>query len=450
MRIMIVGAGLVGQYLCSKFSSEGQEVILIDRDQEKLARIEKELNILTVHGSGASARTLAEAGIAKTDLFIAVTDSDEVNLVACFMSRQYTVKTRIARVRNEDFLTPGQSPNEEALGVDLLISPDWAMAEEILKLTQVSAAFDTVEFAQGQVLLLGYVVQENHPFIGRSLYDLGQQHGTRLYVMTAIIRAGQTIIPRGEDRIQAGDKIYLMVLKKDIARLERLFGFSSRLPSRVFIIGGGDIGYLVARQLEELDIDIKIVEEDRERCDFLSENLAHSLVLNFDGLDAHDLLEEGIDLADLVVAVTGSDTTNILSSLLAKHHGTKRCITKITRHDFIPMLGKLGIDVALSPRRVAADMILRYVRRGSIVSVATILDSDAEVMEVTVPERSDFADKPLKDCHCPRNSVIGAIVRGDQVSIPSGESVIRPGDNLVIFFTQEAARDVEDFFAPEE
>ncbi|HEB49833.1 MAG TPA: Trk system potassium transporter TrkA, partial [Desulfobulbus sp.] len=344
MRIMIVGAGLVGQYLCSKFSSEGQDVILIDRDKDKLLRIEKEMNILTVHGSGASARILAEAGIAKTDLFIAVTDSDEVNLVACIMSRQYDVGIRIARVRNEDFLTPGMSLNEEALGIDLLISPDWAMADEIMKLIHVSEAFDTAEFAKGKVILLGYVVQANNPHVGKSLFELGKEHGTHHYVMTAIIRDGETIIPRGEDTIRAGDKIYLMVLREEMARVEQMFNFASRLPGKVFIIGGGDIGYLVARRLEELDIEIKIVEEDVERCRFLSENLAHTIVLNFDGLDAHDLLEEGIDLADLVIAVTGSDTTNILSSLLAKHHGTRRCITKITRHDFVPMLGKLGID----------------------------------------------------------------------------------------------------------
>ncbi len=448
MRIMIVGAGLVGQYLCSKFSSEGQDVILIDRDKDKLLRIEKEMNILTVHGSGASARILAEAGIAKTDLFIAVTDSDEVNLVACIMSRQYDVGIRIARVRNEDFLTPGMSLNEEALGIDLLISPDWAMADEIMKLIHVSEAFDTAEFAKGKVILLGYVVQANNPHVGKSLFELGKEHGTHHYVMTAIIRDGETIIPRGEDTIRAGDKIYLMVLREEMARVEQMFNFASRLPGKVFIIGGGDIGYLVARRLEELDIEIKIVEEDVERCRFLSENLAHTIVLNFDGLDAHDLLEEGIDLADLVIAVTGSDTTNILSSLLAKHHGTRRCITKITRHDFVPMLGKLGIDVALSPRQVAADMILRYVRRGSIVSVATILDSDAEVMEVTVPEHKKFDNVMIRDCSFPRGSVVGAIVRRDSVFIPTGESVIRPGDNLVIFFTRDAARDVEKFFAP--
>jgi trk system potassium uptake protein TrkA len=448
MQIMIVGAGLVGQHLCEKFSSEGRDVILIDSDQEKLQRIERELNIMTVHGSGASARTLAEAGIAKTDLFIAVTDSDEVNLVACMMSRQYDVGTRIARVRNEDFLTPGVSPNEEALGIDLLISPDWAMAEEIIKLLHASEAFDTAEFAKGEILLLGYKVQENNPFAGMSLFELRQSHGTHKYVMVAIIRDDETIIPRGNDIVRAGDKIYLMIRKHDMTKVEQLFNFASKMPTKVFIIGGGEIGYLVARQLEELDIEIKLVEKNKKRCEFLSENLAQAIVLNFDGLEAHDLLEEGIDLADLVITVTGSDSVNILSSLLAKHHGTKRCITKMNRHDFVPMMEKLGIDVALSPRQVAADMILRYVRRGSIISIATILATDAEVMEVTAPVHENFDNIQLKDLNCPRDSLVGAIVRDQWVFIPSGETIIQPGDNLVIFFTKDAAKDVEKFFAP--
>lgn len=445
---MIVGAGLVGQYLCEKFSKEGQEVILIDTNKEKLQRIERELNILTVHGSGASSRILAEAGIAKTDLFIAVTDSDEVNLVSCIMSRQYKIGTRIARVRNEEFLTPGLTQNEEALGIDLIISPDWAMVEVIMHLTRASEAFYTAEFADGQILLLGYQVRENNPFIGLSLFELKQQHTTRQFVITAIIRDGRTIIPHGESTIQTGDKIYLMVPQNEMAEIEQIFNVASQLPNKVFIIGGSDIGYMVARQLEELNVNVKIVEADKERCDFLSENLGHTIVLNFDGLEAHDLLEEGIEFADLVIAVTGSDTTNILSSLLAKHHGAKRCITKITHHDFVPMLGKLGIDVALSPRQVAADMILRYVRRGSVISIATILDTDAEVMEVTVPEHKTFDQVPLKDLACPPGLIIGAVVRDNKVFVPWGGSIIRPGDNLVTFFRQEAAKEVEKFFSP--
>ncbi|OGQ95248.1 MAG: Trk system potassium transport protein TrkA [Deltaproteobacteria bacterium RIFOXYD12_FULL_57_12] len=447
MRIMIVGAGQVGYHLSKKFSMEGQEVVLVDRDESKLRRLERELNIMTVHGSGASARTLEEAGIDKSDLFIAVTDSDEVNLVACILSRQYQVKKRIARVRSDDFLSPGSPLNEQALGVDLLISPDRAMTDEIIQLSNVSEAFDVVEFADGHVLLLGYVVQPNNPCAGLSLKQLKKLRGSYRFLVVAIIRQGTPIIPRGDDRIEVHDKIYLMVRREDIPAVEELFNLSSRKPDLVFIIGGGNIGYMVARRLEEKGIDVRLVEEDPDHCEILAKQLEHTLVLNFDGLESNVLLEEGIDRADLVISVTDSDTTNILSSLLAKHHGAKKCITKITRPDFIPLLGKLGIDVALSPRQVAADMILRFVRRGAIVSVATLLASDAEVIELKVPDHQRFRDAPLKALAFPHGAIVGAIVRDSQVFIPSGETTLQPGDNLIIFFTKDAIHHVESFFA---
>jgi len=443
---MIIGAGQVGRHLSRKFSAEGQDVVLIDRNESRLRRLERELNILAVHGSGASIRILEDAGIDKTDLFIAVTDSDEVNLVACLLSKKYNVKKRVARVRNEDFLSADAPLNEKALGIDMLISPDRAMTDEIMQLITVSEAFDTAEFADGQVVLLGYAIHENNPCAGLSLQKLKQIKGSYRYVVAAIIRDDTTIIPGGDDRIEVGDKVYIMVRKQDIAEVENMFNLASKLPELVFIIGGGTIGFYVAKRLEALGINVRLVEEDADHCDYLTENLENTLVLNFDGLEAHVLLEEGIEKADLIITVTDSDASNILSSLLAKHHGAKKCITKINRHDFIPLLGKLGIDVALSPREVAADMILRYVRRGAIVSVTTILGSDAEVIELKVPDRPKFKDVPLKSLFFPKGAVVGAIVRDKQVYIPSGETTLQPDDNLIIFFTKEAIQHVEAFF----
>jgi len=445
---MIVGAGQVGYHLSEKLSVEGQEVVLVDRDEKKLRRLEKELNILPVIGSGASARILEEAGIDKTDLFIAVTDSDEVNLVACIISQQYNVKTRIARVRNEDFYAHGIPLSEKALGIDLLISPDLAMAEEIIQLSTMSEAFERAEFANGQVEVLGYVVTEENPCVGSCLYNLREIQGLYDFVVVAIIRDGRTIIPRGDDRIQPGDKIYLVMRKADMTAIEPLlFNTSSKAPKQVFIIGGGTIGYLVARQMEQKKINVRLVEQDARRCELLSEQLTNTVVLNCDGLEAQDLLDEGIDRADLVISVTNSDTTNILSSLLAKHHGAKKCITHITSPGFIPLLGKLGIDMALSPRLVAANMILRFVRGGGkIVSVATLLGSDAEVIELKVPDHEKFRNIPLKSLNFPMGAILGAIVRNGQVIIPSGETTLKPEDSVIIFFTKEAMLAVESFF----
>jgi len=443
---MIVGSGAVGCHLSQKFSIEGHDVVLVDTDQKKLHRLERELNILPIWGSGVSTKALEEGGIEDTDLFIAVTDSDEVNLVACIISKKYQVKKRIARVRNEEFYAHDNALSEETLGIDLLISPDQALSDEIIRLSTLSDAFEAAEFADGKVVLLGYTIQDDNPTIGRSLLELKGGLG----VVVAIIREEKTIIPRGDDRIAAGDRLYFVVRKKDIGAIEKKIHFTSRPPQNVFIIGGGAIGYRVARRMEAKNISVKIVEEDANRCGYLAENLERAVVLNFDGLEAHDLLDEGIDQADLVISVTDSDTSNILSSLLAKHHGAQKCITRISRPDFIPLLGKLGIDVALSPRLVAANMILGYVRSGdTVVAASTLLGSDAEVMEIKVPDLEKFHKIALKDLNFPKQTIIGAVVRPrkNRVIVPSGTTRIKSGDRLVIFASSEATQSVETFFA---
>lgn len=449
MRIMIVGAGEVGRHLCEKLSVEGQEVVLVDEDESKLRRLERDLNILPVHGSGASMRVLEEGGIDRTELFIAVTDSDEVNLISCILSKQYDVQSRIARVRNEDFYSQSGQGTEKALDIDLVISPDLAMADEILRLSALSDAFDVAEFADGQVDLLGYEVYKGNPSVGKSLQQIQAMQPQNNFVIAAIIRDHHTIIPRGNDVIEAGDKIYLVARKKDIMDVEAVFQFTSHMPKDVFIIGGGIIGYTVAKALEKKKINVRLIERSPAICDRLTGQLDKTVVLNFDGLEAHDLLEEGIDQAGLVIAVTNSDTTNILASLLAKHHGAQKCITKISKPDFIPMLGKLGIDVGLSPRLVAADMILRFVRGGGkILSVATLLGADAEVVEILLTEdKEDVTGIPLMSLSFPRDAVLGAIVRKKKVIIPSGQTKLKLGDTLVIFFAKNAMAQVEAFFS---
>ncbi len=447
MRIVIIGAGAVGYHLSSKFSEEGHDVVLVDREAETLSRLERELNVLPVCGSGASTRVLEEAGIEHTDLLLAVTDSDEVNLVACIISKNYNVKTRIARVRNEDFYSQNTSLHEKTLGIDLLISPDRAIGDEILRLSTLSGAFESAEFADGEVMLLGYTIQDDNPNIGKSLVELKGILG----VIVAIIRDETTIIPRGQDVIEAHDRVYFVTRKSDLESSDGQIQLLAREPERVFIIGGGSIGFLVARQMEKKRVNVCLVEQNTQRCQFLAENLQNTRVLNLDGLDAHELLDEGIDQADLVISVADSDETNMLSSLLAKHHGAKKCITRISRPDFIPLLAKLGIDVALSPRQVAANMILRFVRTGgTIVSAASLLGSDAEVVELTVPDIDKFQKVTLQSIKFPKGSVLGAVVRKKKhkVLIPTGTTRLRPGDNLVIFATREAVQDVTEFFAP--
>jgi len=443
MRIVVIGAGEVGRHLCQQLSMEDHEVILIDRNADHLRRVERDLNILAIEGNGASYRILGKAGLSKADLFIAVTDIDEVNLIACIIAKEYGVRRRVARVKSEEYLSEGSPLKEQSLGIDLLINPDQVMAQEILRISAVSEAFEVVDFAHGEVVLVGYQLKEDNPVCGASLAELKDLKGLYDFVIVAIVRDGETLIPRGSDVVQQGDRIYLVVRRNDTGAVEELLNLKSIAPQKVFIIGGGQVGYRVARGLEQQKIDVAVVESNARRCEYLAEHLKDAIVLNFDGLDAQDLLAEGIESADLLIAVTEGDTTNILASLLAKHHGAQKCITRISRPDFIPLLGKLGIVIALSRRLVAANMILRFVRRGGILSAASLLGSDAEVVECVVSERWGYTDKPLKAIEFSVDVNVGAVVRKGDVIIPSGDTVIRAGDRLIIFSLKKAVSTVE-------
>jgi len=449
LNVIIVGAGEVGYHLADRLALEGHQIVVIDKDEEKVKRIERSLNVMAIHGSGASAKVLEEARVKDTDLFVAVTNSDEINLIACLLAKEYGVPRKIARVRSEDYLASGSPLNEQKLGLELIINPSRVLAEEIVRLSEISEATDWAEFARGRVILLGYQVRSGCALSGLSLNALRDLRSLYDFLVVAIVRDGVTIIPSGRDVIQEGDKIFLITKKTDIPAIEYLLGFTSRAPSRVFIIGGGQVGELVARQMEAKKIELFLVEKDKARCEELAEHLNHTVVLHLDGLEAQELLKEGLDRADLVIAVTDSDTVNILSTLLAKHHGAKKGIIRIDRPDFIPLLAPFGIDVALSPRLLAANQILRFVRRGKILAVATFLGSEAEVVEMVVPDTPDFRQgRRLQDLPFPRGAIVGAIYRAGEVLIPRGETALKPGDDLIIFAHRKALGKIEKIFAP--
>ncbi len=448
LKIIIVGAGEVGYYLADRLSLEGHDIVVVDSHEDKIKRLERHLNVMAIRGSGASAKVLEKAGIKETDLFVAVTNSDEINLIACLLAREYGVPRKVARVRSEDYLSPGSPLNEQKLGIDLIINPTRVLADEIVRLSEITEATDWAEFARGRVVLLGYQVREGCPLAGMSLADLRELRALYDFVIVAIIRDGETIIPGGEDQIRVGDRIFIITKKRDIPAVEYLLGFTTKTPSRVFIIGGGQVGFSVAKQMEAKKVEVYLVEKDPGRCEELAELLHHTVVLNIDGLEAQELLKEGIDRADIVISVTDSDTVNILSALLAKHHGAQKCIVRIDRPDFIPLLGRLGIDVALSPRLLAANQILKFVRRGQILSVATFLGSEAEVVEMVVPDTDYFrGGRRLVELEFPKGAVVGAIYRAGEVLIPKGETSLFPGDDLVIFAKREALPRLEKLFS---
>jgi len=450
MRILIVGAGQVGYFLSERLSLEGHEVTLIDRSDENLRQAEDRLNVLGIAGNGASAETLVQAGINETDIFIAVTDLDEVNILACLLAREYNVGTRIARVKSIEYTGEGAILSKEKLGIDLLINPNDAVADEIVKISCRSGAFDVAEFVEGQIQFLGYRIEEDSPLCDLTLRELGELRGIYRFVVTAISRNGKTLIPRGDDTIQAGDSIFIFAHTKDMPAIQYMLKQDNdekqQGRQRAFILGGGRIGLRIAKQLEERRFDVKLIDHDQERCEKLSAKLARGMVIHSDGTDIQTLIDEGIELADVFIAATDSDETNILSALLARQHGADRTLILVNSSAMLGLAPTLGIDACISPRIAAASAILKYVRRGDIISVTAIEGSNAEALEIEIKQESKIIGTPLHELIFPKNAIIGAIVRGTDYQIPDGDSVMEAGDRVVIFALPEALSKVERFF----
>jgi trk system potassium uptake protein TrkA len=449
MNILIVGAGQVGYFLCERLSMEGHQVTLVDRDQEQLQAAEDRLNVMGVQGNGASAETMEQAGIKEADIVMAVTDLDEVNILVCLLAREYGVGKRIARVKSIDYLSHGAVLSREKLGIDLMINPDDAVADELASLAGHAGTFDVAEFVEGQVQFLGYRIREDSPLCDLTLKELGEIRGMYRFVVVAIMRHGRTIIPRGDDTIQVGDSIFIFAHKQELPAIQYLLQIEEethRRQRKAFILGGGRIGQRVAGTLEQHGFNVRLVERDMARCEKLSAKLQKTMVIHAEGTDIQVLLDEGVADADVFIAVTENDETNILCSLLCKRHGTQRTLCLVNRPEYLDLAPTIGVDACVSPRLSAASTILKFARRGNVISLATIEGSNSEVLEIEVKPQSAIINTPLKELSFPRGAIIGAIVHGKNYDIPDGENCLKPGDRVLIFALPESLAKVERFF----
>ncbi len=447
MKVLIVGGGEVGFHLARRLSEENQDVILIESDPERADFASQQLDVLTITGNGASLPVLERAGVRGARMLLAVTSQDEVNLIACLAASRMGVRYTIARISNPEYYTRGSVLSREALGIDLLINPERECALETYQLLQSAAASDVAQFADGRVQLLGIVVREGAPVAGKTLAETGQALRDFHFVTAAIVRDGQTIIPRGDDRIDAGDLIYLLAPTSEVQSIPPLAGYERHPLRRVMIAGGSTEGEYLAQLLEEHGIECTILDNDRRRCVELAERLPKSLVLHADATDLELLEMEGVAGLDGFVAATGHDETNMLSSLLAKTVGARKVVSLVNKFDYLPIVTKVGIDAAVSPRMATVNAILRYVRRGRVMTVAALKGIDAEAIEFNVGPGTRVAGKALKDLHFPKGSLIGTILRGDEIIIPRGDDQILEGDEVIVFALPEAISEIERLFA---
>ena len=443
MRVIIVGAGEVGYNIAKFLASEEIDIVMIDRDGEKLRNISEELDIATIEGEGSDPSVFKEAGAKNADILIAVTNSDETNMIACLLGKAlFNVKRRIARIRNPDYFFNKELLGKNYLDIDPAINPELETASAILRILEIPFATEVIEFEGGKVVVAGLKIPKQSKVNNKELKYL-RSIINKDFIIGIIERNEEIIVPRGEDVLKEGDIIYIPLKREEALEISQAFGIFAYPTKKVMIVGGGRIGYYIARALEE-KVDVKIIEKNEEKCKFLSKHLKKSLILHGDGTDKQLLIEENIKDIDAYITVSGNDEMNIMAALLAKKLGAKKVIALVNKTDYIPLAYELGIQSVLSSRLLTASIILRYIRKGDVLSLTAIAENKVEIMEVLGSYKSSIINKALKDINFPKNAVIGAIVRGGEIIIPKGDDVIKEGDKLIIFALKDSIKNIEN------
>jgi len=372
-----------------------------------------------------------------------VTDRDEVNMIACMAAKQVGIPRTIARVRNEEYAGKNQLEFNKALGIDLTINPEMVTALEISRILLTPAALDVEDFGDGRVRLLEVRIRGESPYVNVPLKSLKLPPQI---LVVGILRQDRMIIPHGTDCILPQDSVFFVGAQAAIEDFGEQFAEKKTKIQRVMIIGAGRIGRHLAKILDDVGMSIKVIEKSRERCSELAKIIDKGLVLCGDGTDIDLLMEEGVGETDAVVCVTADDKLNLLLALLAKDLGTQKTIVRVGRSEYMSLMGKVGVDVILSPRLLTAGVILSQVRQGEVVAVSLLEGAKAEAMEIVISSKSSIVGRKLKDARIPGNMLIGALVRENELIIPNGYTILQPGDRVVIFTLPSSIKKINKIF----
>jgi trk system potassium uptake protein TrkA len=451
MKIVILGAGQVGASVAEALASEANDITLVDQDDAALAQLADKLDVRTVTGNGALPSVLRRAGIDDAELLVAVTQSDQTNLVACKIARSlFATPTRIARLRSSDFLGDEHLLEDENFSVSHAICPEQDVTEYIARLIEFPAALQVLRFADDRVTLVGMQVQKGSAWAHKPIRALRAQLPAELDArIAAIFRQHRAVAPDGNTELEPGDEVFLLAATRDIQTLMRLIRPQQKPFDRIMIAGGGNIGLRVARLLER-DHQVKIIEFKPERAEFIAGQLSHSLVLTGEATDENLLAEENIDQMDMFLALTNDDEDNIMGASLAKRLGCNRVLALINRRAYADMVQGGPIDIGISPAQISIGSLLAYVRRGDVACVHSLRRGAAEALELIVNgdrSSSKVVGRRIDELPEIGTARIGAIARGDQVIIPHHDTVIESGDHVVVFCTQKKeVRQVEKLF----
>jgi len=447
MKIIIIGAGEVGYHIAKALSPKN-DVIIIEKAEEALKRAD-ELDVLAIEGNGANAELLSKF-LQDSDLLVAVTGLDEVNIVAC-MTAKLVIRSKpgwkdiktIARVSNPDYIDSPVTSRAQ-VGVDLMICPELALASEVAEILSSPSAIDAEMFAEGKVRMTEFAISPESKLVGKQMQDLKIAD---CCIVSAVFRDHEIIIPHGSDVIKANDHVVVVGKPEAMESLSSIFGNEVHHKNRVLIIGCGIVGFYLAKLIsKEENVDLKIIEHRKNRCIEVAETLEGVLILNGDGTDLNLLKEENIEDMDVVIAVTDSDEKNLLCALLAKQLGAKKVIARADRSDYLPLFEMVGIDMAVSPREATVNEVLKLTMGRGIQTLTTIEGEKAEIIEYTASESSKIVGRPLSKVKFPRGALINMVVRGKETIVPRGDFIIENQDRVVIFSMSSATPEIEKFF----
>lgn len=445
MKIVIAGAGDVGFHLAELLTSENQDIIVIDNNQDVLDYAATHLDVLTIGGDCAAVETLERADISAARLFLAVTTSEKTNLITAILAKKMGAKQVIARVASENYLKAAQREMFHELGIDNLISPRKLAAEEIYRLLQQCSFTDIFEFEDGKLSLLGATLDHNSPLVDVQLKDMPSYDFSVDLRPIAILRGHRTIIPRGDTVLRRNDHIYFITRSDRIEAVNEIVGKKQISVKNVMILGGNDLGIATAKRLEN-EYNVTLIEKNKDRCRRLNEKLNKTLIINGDFANFDLLEEEGLGRMDAFIALTANSETNIIASLTAKNHGVYKTIAQVENKEYVHISQNIGVDTLINKKLIAANNIFRFVRKGRVEAITSLHGVEAEVIEYVIHKNNQLTRKKIKDLHFPHTALIGGVVRGEKSLIPDGEFQLQIDDKVIVFALPQAIGKLEQLF----
>ena len=445
MKIIILGAGKVGATLIKSFINEGHDVVILDIDADAVADRVNRFDINGVIGGGAERNALLEAGVEEADFLIACTSQDEVNILSCVIAKKLGAKHTIARVRDPQYFSEMDSVRD-IIGLDWAFNPERQTALEIERLVKFPSAKSIESFASGKALMVEFDVLEGNPIIGKTIMEIGKEFKNNV-LFGIIKRDGSAIIPKGDTKVNKGDVIYIIGAEIDIINFSKKLKIFKPRSKSCFIVGGGKVAYYLGKALLKDGIDVKILENDKERANFLSEELPKATILLGDGTDHSVLEEEGLKNADACVTLMGVDEQNVIVSLFAKMKGVAKVVTNVDRSIISSMVTQFGLDTVISPRKVIASHIVKHVRATEVkdgINNLYMLTKDVEAVEFTVKSSFEKKGIPLKSLNVKKNFLIGGVVREGEFVLPTGDTDLRENDRVIVVSKGEQINELRD------